>query len=85
MGLVNGVAPEGKLAESLADLTGTLLEKSAAASRVSKGLVNKGGRTDLPSGLEMEILAVKEHFRSADLREGVAAFAQKRQPAFGGR
>jgi enoyl-CoA hydratase/carnithine racemase len=47
-----------------------------------KGLINRGMQVDLYSGLEMETLAVKDHFRSADFREGVSALAEKRKPVF---
>lgn len=83
LGLINRVAPAGRLTETLKELSDQLLEKSLTASRAVKGLINKGMQVDLRSGLEMEILAVKDHFRSADFREGVSAFAEKRKPVFG--
>lgn len=82
LGLINRVAPAGRLTEALKEFGSQLLEKSLAASRAVKGLINRGMHVDLHSGLEMEILAVKDHFRSADFKEGVSAFAEKRKPMF---
>jgi enoyl-CoA hydratase/carnithine racemase len=81
-GLVNRLAPAGKLAETLDALVAELLGKSVSASATVKTLVNRGLDLDLQSGLELEKDLVGEHMRSADAAEGLRAFAAKRRPNF---
>ncbi len=81
-GLVNRVAPVGKLADVVGELAASLAEKSGSASRATKTLVNHAFDMDLASGLELEIQVVAAHMRSADAAEGLQAFAEKRTPVF---
>ena len=82
-GLVNRVAPAGKLAEAVDEWAEAIAAKSASASRTVKALVARAGDLDLASGLAIERDLVGHHMRSADAAEGLAAFAEKRTPAFG--
>lgn len=50
-----------------------------------KRLVDQGLETDLRSALELEAQAFGRSFDSADQKEGMAAFLEKRKPAFKGR
>ena len=45
-------------------------------------LANRGLGLPLADGLELEIRAVGEHMKSADAREGLSAFGEKRKPKF---
>ena len=81
-GLVNRIAPKGKLAETLETLAAELAAKSVSAGRTVKTLVNRALDVDLIGGLELEKALVGEHMRSADAVEGLRAFAAKRRPAF---
>ena len=81
-GLVNRLAPAGKLGETLDALVAELLGKSVSASATVKTLVNRGLDLDLQDGLELEKVLVGEHMRSADAAEGLRAFAAKRRPNF---
>jgi len=84
-GLVNRVAPAGKLAETVEELAAALAEKSGSANRTVKALVNRALEVDLSSGLEWEIQQVAAHLRSADAAEGLRAFVEKRRPVFSGK
>ena len=84
-GLINQVVPEYKLEEVVTALAMRLCEKSPVATATVKRLINRGMQVDLHSGLEMEISAVLNHFRTEDCKEGLAAFNEKRQPQFKGR
>jgi enoyl-CoA hydratase/carnithine racemase len=52
------------------------------ANRTVKALVNGALDADLASGLRMEVDPVASHMRSAEAAEGLAAFADNRQPVF---
>ena len=81
-GLVNRVAPAGKLAEAVEEWADVLVPKSGSAGRTVKSLVARAGDVDLASGLAIERELVGAHMRSADAAEGLAAFAEKRTPVF---
>lgn len=85
VGLVNRVAPAGKLEETLREMTDDLRVKSLQAGRLAKSLINKGARVDLHAGLEMELLGVVPYFQNEDVAEGLAAFVEKRKPQFTGK
>ena len=84
-GLVNKVVPADKLQEEATALAKKLCEKSPVATATVKRLINCGMQVDLHSGLEMELSAVLNHFRTEDCKEGVTAFNEKREPRFKGR
>jgi enoyl-CoA hydratase/carnithine racemase len=81
-GLVNWIAPEGKLGENLIALAAELADKSASASRTVKSLVNRAQDVDLATGLELERSEVARHMTTHEAAEGLRAFAEKRPPVF---
>lgn len=83
-GLVNRLAPAGKLEEIVQELAAALARKSGSANRTVKALLDRALDVDLASGLETEIALVGAHMRSADALEGLRAFGEKRTPVFSG-
>jgi enoyl-CoA hydratase/carnithine racemase len=81
-GLVNRVAPAGRLATEVDELALSLADKSPSGNRTVKALVDRGLDMDLRKGLALELQLVAEHMRSADAAEGLRAFAEKRAPVF---
>lgn len=81
-GLVNRVAPAGRLRETLDELARELASKSLSASQTVKMLVAHTFDCDLQTGLELERAAVARHMQGADAVEGLRAFVEKRKPAF---
>lgn len=81
-GLVNRVAPAGRLEAEVDELATALADKSPSGNRTVKALVDRGLDMDLGKGLALELDLVAEHMRSADAAEGLRAFAEKRVPVF---
>jgi enoyl-CoA hydratase/carnithine racemase len=81
-GLVNRVAPAGKLEETVAELARELAGTSRSASATAKALVNASAELGLAEGLDHEGRLVAQHMRSAEAAEGLRAFAEKRRPRF---
>jgi enoyl-CoA hydratase/carnithine racemase len=87
-GLVNRVTGPDELDATALDLARELAANAplsvAGNKRVLRELLNAGGELD--ASVEAELLALrKASFASADLREGVEAFAAKRAPRWTGR
>jgi enoyl-CoA hydratase/carnithine racemase len=81
-GLVNRVAPAGRVTAVVEEIAATLAAGSASANRTVKALVNRAFDAELGEGLALERRLVALHMRSADAAEGLRAFAEKRKPVF---
>ncbi|MCC4594201.1 enoyl-CoA hydratase-related protein [Xanthomonas campestris pv. phormiicola] len=84
-GLVNTVVPERELAERTQALAAQLANRPTRALGAYKRLVAQAAHTPLHEHLQAERAAFKRATASADFREGVSAFLQRREPAFRGR
>ena len=85
IGLVNRVVPDEDVLPTAMDLARQLMEKSSAALAAIKGAVQEGSHLSLEDGLAVESRRYHEAFVSADAREGMRAFLEKREPRFPGR
>ena len=84
LGVVDRLVPAGEaLAEALA-LAGLAAAASPVATRNAKRALRVGADVDLEIGLEVEDAAWRATAFSADRREGIAAFAEKRAPRWPG-
>jgi enoyl-CoA hydratase len=80
-GLVNHVTtPEGLLPKA-EEILGKILQRSPLAVAAAISAVNASG---FPDGFEKEITAFGHCFGTADMKEGVDAFLNKRKPVFTG-
>jgi enoyl-CoA hydratase/carnithine racemase len=84
-GLVNLVVPDGELETAVMDLAAKLASRSPLGLRRMKQLVNDALEQPIATGLRLELLASALHQHSHDMNEGLAAFQEKRPPAFDGR
>ena len=81
MGLVNALAPRGKLEETLDRFVARFTEKSSAALRLAKRALRVSEDAAFGAALEaIERLYLDELMRTHDAEEGIRAFIEKRQP-----
>ncbi len=84
-GLVNAVFEPGELAERTMEVAVQLAAKSPIALAAAKEACNRALQGDHARNLERESDRFGELFASEDAKEGLAAFAEKRDPRFVGR
>ena len=86
MGLVNRAFPDKKLAAAINDIAGQIAKGPTAAFTLSKQLVRRLEGAEMPFDalLAAEAAAQGAASRTADYREGISAFQQKRRPTFTG-
>lgn len=84
MGLVNQVAADGELEATVGALVEKLGQKSPAVLRRMKEVANRSLDLSQEAALIDEMLNLRDHARSYDMQEGLAAFREKRKPAFKG-
>jgi 2-(1,2-epoxy-1,2-dihydrophenyl)acetyl-CoA isomerase len=85
MGLVSHVFPDESFAQAVADLALRLATGPALAYRLIKRAAAASLDNDLQAQLALEAALQREAGRSDDFAEGIAAFLQKRPPAFKGQ
>lgn len=85
IGLVDTVVETQALAEEAATLANRLAKMPAMAVRAAKTAMRKGLNVSLKDGLRIEQDLFCMLFGTADQKEGMAAFIEKRKPAFSGR
>jgi acetyl-CoA C-acetyltransferase len=88
LGLVNEIAPHADVLEIARRWAAEIMENSPLSVRASKEIVQRG--LDEPSmavayEAQSRYPAVRALFRSEDVKEGPAAFAEKRPPVWKGR
>jgi enoyl-CoA hydratase len=83
-GVVNGVTAPEALTETVLAVAGEIASKAPLSVRALKHVVREGATLDLAAAMEMELSAYNRLFKTADRREGVASFNEKRAPRFKG-
>ncbi|MEX2459265.1 MAG: enoyl-CoA hydratase-related protein [Actinomycetota bacterium] len=84
-GLAYEAVPAGEVAKTAGELAARLAEGPTRSLGLSKALLNRSFETDLPTSLDLEGAYQSLATTSEDLKEGMAAFKEKRPPEFTGR
>lgn len=84
-GLVNEVVPAAELQARVQALADRIAAKSPLGLARMKRVADRSVGGSLEDALRHELLEFRAHERSQDMREGLAAFAEKRTPKFEGR
>lgn len=85
IGLVNQVVPEGRLLKESVGLAKKIASRPQIAARLIQKAVREGSEKNLQEGLELEARLFGDISETSDMREGVQAFIEKRQPKFQNR
>jgi enoyl-CoA hydratase/carnithine racemase len=85
LGIVNRVVPDDRLMQESMSLARDLAAGPPIAFKLMKENLDRALRSDLPTCLAHEAAATVEAFQTADHREAVSAFIEKRTPRFEGR
>src|SRR6476661_63853 len=82
LGVVTEVVAGDQLETAVTELCERIARGSAASLARMKRAVGVGLDLPLDEALALELAVAKEHLRSADVAEGLAAFAEGRSPRF---
>jgi enoyl-CoA hydratase len=85
IGLANKVVPAEELMAAAKALAQKIISRGPVAVAVCKAAVNEGLDTDLQTGVAYEAEVFGLCFATADQKEGMAAFVEKRKPGFIGK
>ncbi|NNM71516.1 enoyl-CoA hydratase [Enterovirga aerilata] len=81
-GLVSRVVPAAKLLDEAMEVARTIASMSIPVVMMTKEAVNRADETSLAEGIRFERRVFHALFATADQKEGMAAFLEKRPPAF---
>jgi enoyl-CoA hydratase/carnithine racemase len=82
IGLADRLVPAGSARTSALELAGQIAANSPVAVRAAKQALRNGAGLNLAAALDVEDAAWRTAAGSADRREGIAAFAEKRRPVW---
>lgn len=78
IGLVNAVYPPEQLMEKAIEMAMSITSQAQVAVRQSKRCIQKGSQTDISTGVSYEAESFGLCFSTADQKEGMNAFLEKR-------
>jgi methylglutaconyl-CoA hydratase len=85
MGLVNEIVAPENLMTRAKELAALLMENSPAALRATKKLLSDHARAELDTQIEAAVRENAAIRTTADFREGVTSFLEKRKPVWSGK
>jgi enoyl-CoA hydratase len=81
-GLASRVVPADRLIEEAVAIATTIADMSLTAAMMVKECVNRAQETSLAEGILFERRVFHSAFATADQKEGMAAFSEKRKANF---
>lgn len=85
IGLVNKVVPQAELMDTVKKVATTITKKAPIAVQLSKAAINRGINCDVITGVAYEAEVFGLCFATADQKEGMQAFVEKRKATFEGK
>ncbi len=83
-GIVSRIVPDDELIAEAIKTAQSIADKSPVAAMMAKECVNRAYETSLSEGIRFERRMFQAAFATADQKEGMAAFIDKRKPDFKG-
>ena len=83
--MANRVFPADRFLDEVKSLARNIASKSGITLRLAKQALNEAQDSPDPEGVYRDIDAMGVAFSTADQKEGMAAFVEKRAPRFVGR
>jgi enoyl-CoA hydratase len=84
-GIINKVVPLENLMDAAMEWAAALCEKAPLSLAAAKRMINEAWNRDIYTGMQMEIEAWASMYNTADQKEGMRAFLEKRKPLFQGK
>jgi methylglutaconyl-CoA hydratase len=85
LGLINEIVPPEDLLARARQLASSLMENSASSLRATKQLLTDHARMELDAHIEAAVRENAAIRQTADFREGISAFLEKRKPVWTGK
>jgi methylglutaconyl-CoA hydratase len=85
MGLINEIVPAETLMPRARELAALLMENSASSLRATKQLLTDHARMELDAHMEAAVRENAAIRGTADFREGITSFLEKRKPVWTGK
>lgn len=82
IGLINKIVPEGEVLKQAKDLAKKILSKGQISVATSIKAIDEGMKLTLEQGLALEAKLFGQICETQDMKEGLKAFLEKRQPKF---
>jgi enoyl-CoA hydratase/carnithine racemase len=82
MGLISQVTPTGKVMEKARELAGEMLQCSPTSQAFTKHAIHQALDGTLETAMQFEMFALEKCYVSAEHKEYVTAFMEKRKPDF---
>jgi len=85
LGLVNEIVAPGRLMARARELAALLMESSPASLRLTKRLLSNHARAELDTQIDAAVRENAAIRTTADFREGITSFLEKRKPVWTGK